>query len=255
MENTINNFAKIAMISTRTLRYYDQIGLLKPKRITQSGYRIYGSDEVDRLQQILFYKEMGFELGKINSILSSPSFDVLNALKEHKKNLYEKRNRLDLLILNVEKTIMQKEGRIKMNDREKFEGFKKKMIDDNEIKYGKEIREKYGEEKVEISNAKLKSMTKEQYEVAENLGNAVIETLIEAINDGNPEGELAWKVADMHKRWLCYFWDSYSKEAHAGLANMYVEDERFTKYYDDKAGRGAAKFLRDAILVYTGYNE
>lgn len=85
MEYTINNLSKLAGVSTRTLRYYDEIGLLKPKRISTSGYRIYGEDEVNLLQQILFYKELDLSLEKIRSIVNSEDFDCVAALYEHKK--------------------------------------------------------------------------------------------------------------------------------------------------------------------------
>lgn len=140
-----------------------------------------------------------------------------------------------------------------MNDTEKFQGFKKKLIDDNEEKYGKEIRERYGDERVEESNRKLLNMSKEQYDEFEKLGQEILDTLEAAYATGDPAGDLAQKVADMHRRWLSFTWGSYSKEAHAGVAQMYVEDERFTAYYDKKQP-GLAAFLRDAILIYTGTN-
>ena len=138
-----------------------------------------------------------------------------------------------------------------MTDPEKFEGFKQKIIDDNEKKYGKEIRAKYGDEQVDRSNKKFKSMTAAQYTEVEKLGADVLETLKAAMATGDPAGELAQKVADMHRRWLCFYWDHYTKEAHAGVARMYVDDERFAAYYD-RMQPGAAVFLRDAILIYTG---
>lgn len=138
-----------------------------------------------------------------------------------------------------------------MSDQEKFEGFKKKMIDENERKYGKEIREKYGEDTVNQSNAKLMNMSQEDYEAVTKLEAEVREALAEAFATGDPAGELAQKAAELHKRWLTYYWTEYSKEAHAGLAQMYVEDERFTAYYD-KEQPGMAAFLRDAVHIYTG---
>jgi len=84
----------------------------------------------------------------------------------------------------------------------------------------------------------------------EQLGNLVQSTLKEAFATGDPAGELGQKTAALHKEWLSYSWKEYSKEAHAGLANMYVDDERFTAYYD-KEQPGLAQFLRDAILIYT----
>ncbi len=251
VEYTVQKLAKLAGISTRTLRYYDEIGILKPARINSSGYRIYGQAEVDRLQQILFYRELGVQLDRIKEIITSPSFDEIAALKEHREKLIEKRMQLDLLIANLEKTIALKEGRIKMSDKEKFEGFKKKLIEENEKKYGKEAREKYGDEAVDRSNKKFAGMTQEQYEEWQRLGEELNETLKAAFATGDPAGELAQKAADLHRQWLCYAWDNYSKEAHAGLAMMYVEDERFKAYYD-KEQPGTAEFLRDAILIYTG---
>lgn len=164
MEYTVQKLAKLAGVSPRTLRYYDEIGILKPARINSSGYRIYGQSEVDKLQQILFYRELGVALDKIKEILNSPSFDSIKALREHREKLLKKREQIDLLIANVEKTIALREGRIEMSDKEKFEGFKQRMIDENEKKYGKEIREKYGDDTVDKSNAKFLNMTEEQYE-------------------------------------------------------------------------------------------
>jgi len=251
MEYTVQKLGRLAGISTRTLRYYDEIGILKPARINSSGYRIYGEEEVDRLQQILFYRELGLQLEDIKAIMASPSFDRVRALKEHHVQLLDKRRQLDLLIANVEKSIASTEGRMTMSDQEKFEGFKQKMIDDNENQYGKEIREKYGDETVDRSNAKLKGMTQEQYEEVTRLADNLYATLAEAFKQGDPAGELAQRAADLHKQWLTYYWSDYSKEAHAGLAQMYVDDERFTAHYDARQP-GTAAFLRDAILIYTG---
>lgn len=251
MEYTVQRLGQIAGVSTRTLRYYDEIGILRPARINSSGYRIYGQEEVDRLQQILFYRELGVSLENIKKIITSPSFDSTHALKEHREQLLVKREQLDRLIANVDKTIAAAEGSITMTDKEKFEGFKQKLIDDNEKKYGKEIREKYGDEQVDKSNQKVKGMTEEQYTEVEKLAADVLTTLAEAFATGDPAGELAQKAAHLHRQWLCYYWDSYTKEAHAGLAQMYVDDERFTVYYD-KNQPGTAVFLRDAIHIYTG---
>ena len=222
MEYTVQKLSKLAGISTRTLRYYDEIGLLKPLKINSSGYRIYGQNEVNKLQQILFYRELGINLENIKNIINSPNFDSLSALKEHHNKLLAKRKQIDLLIENVTKTIALKEGKYTMTDIEKFEGFKEKMIDENEKNYGTEIREKYGKDII----------------------------LKKAFKTGDASSELAQEVAKLHHKWLCYTWNTYSKEAHSSLAQMYVYDERFTSYYD-REQPGLAKFLRDAIVIYT----
>jgi DNA-binding transcriptional MerR regulator len=253
VEYTIQKLGNLAGVSTRTLRYYDEIGLLKPARTSSSGYRIYSQREVDLLQQILFYRELGLSLEDIRSIVTDPDFDGARALREHRNQLLDKRKQLDALIANVEKTMASQEGRIQMSDREKFEGFKRQMIEENEQKYGREIREKYGEDKVEQSNRKLMNMTEEEYEKVTQLSNELNATLAEAFKTGDPAGELAQKAADLHRQWLTFHWSEYSKEAHAGLAQMYVDDERFKAYYD-KDQPGTAEFLRDAIRIYTGMN-
>lgn len=218
MEYTVQKLGRLAGVSTRTLRYYDEIGILKPAKINSSGYRIYGQAEVDRLQQIMFYREPGVSLESIKKIVALPDFNGAAALREHREKLLKKRRQLDLLIANVEKTIASTEGRIKMSDKEKFEGFKQKMINENEKKYGKEIREKYGEDFVGKSNAKLMNMTQEQYEEAATLAEEVKATLDEAFKTGDPAGEKAQKAAELHKKWLMFYWPEYTKEAHAGLA-------------------------------------
>lgn len=249
MEYTINQLAKLAGVSTRTLRYYDQCGLLPPKTVRSNGYRIYGEAEVNRLQQILFYRELGVELSEIGRILAEKDFDGLSALRNHLSALREKRARLDRLIDNVQKSISAMKGETEMTDEEKFEGFKEKLISDNEQKYAEEIREKYGDEAVDRSNAKLKNMTKEQYGELEALTQELNRTLRAAFEQGDPGSELAQKACALHKRWLCFYWDHYSKEAHRGVAQMYVDDPRFTAYYDAIVP-GCAVFLRDAVQIF-----
>lgn len=251
MEYTVQKLGLLAGVSTRTLRYYDEIDLLKPARISSSGYRIYGRAEVDRLQQILFYRELGVSLEEIKEIVTSPTFDADRALREHRDKLIEKRLQLDLLIANVDMTLAEREGKNTMSDKQKFEGFKQKLIDDNEKKYGQEIRAKYGDEQVDRANRKVKNMTEKEYAELEQLAKDIHATLAEAFATGDPAGELAQKAADLHRQWLTYYWDQYSKEAHAGVAQMYVDDERFKAYYD-KDQPGVAEFLRDAVHIYTG---
>lgn len=251
MEYTVRQLASLAGISTRTLRYYDEIGLLKPARVNSSGYRVYGQVEVDRLQQVLFYRELGVSLNNIRRIVTADTFDRAKALKEHRENLFEKRRHLDRLIANVDKTIASIEGRINMTDKEKFEAFKQKMIEENERKYGEEVRRKYGRHTAGWSNDKVKNMTKEEFDESTRLAEELMTTLSEAFEQGDPASALAQKAADLHRQWLSYFWGEYKKEAHAGLARMYVDDERFRVQYDrDQPGKAA--FFRDAILIYTG---
>lgn len=258
MEYTVQKLADLAGVSSRTIRYYDEIGLLKPARINSSGYRIYGEKEVDRLQQILFYRELDVDLENIKKIMTAADFDELEALKSHREKLLKERKRLDLLLTNLEKTIIAKEGRIVMSDKEKFAGFKKKMVEENERRYGKEAREKYGDDTVDRSNQKLLNMTEKEYKEITELEKEFMETLLAAFKVGDPAGDLAQKAADLHRQWLTFYWDNYSKEAHAGVAQLYVDDERFKNYYESyfpEKQEGIAEFLRDAVHIYTGMKQ
>jgi DNA-binding transcriptional MerR regulator len=250
LEYTVQRLADLAGVSPRTLRYYDKIGLLKPARLNPSGYRVYGQAEVEQLQQILFYRELGVSLAEIKDLIHSPSFDPVAALREHRQRLIEKRDQLDQLISNVDKTIAASERRVNMSDKERFAGFKKQMVEENERKYGQEIREKYTNEVVDQSNQKLLGMSEKQYQQWEELSSKVMETLKVAFTTKDPSSELAQKAADLHRQWLSFCWPTYTKEAHAGLACMYVEDERFKEFYD-KEQSGLAEFLKEAILIYT----
>ena len=253
VEYSINKLSKLAGISTRALRYYDEIGLLSPQRVSSNDYRVYGQKEVDLLQQILFFRELGISLDEIKKIMWSTDYDSKNALQEHLVALKSKRNQIDVLIANVEKTISASKGEITMSDKEKFEGFKQNLLDKNEKRYGKEIREKYGDDIIGASNAKMMSLTAEQYENAQDLSQQINDSLRTAFEQGDPSSELAQKVCALHKEWLSYHWSHYSKEAHLGLTQAYVDDSRFRQYYDNIAV-GCADFLNDAMQIYCEKN-
>ena len=190
---------------------------------------------------------MGLELARIKEAIQDAEFDSLAALHSHLEKLIEKRRQIDLLIENVKKTIGKEEGKNKMSDQEKFEGFKKELVEKNEQKYGKEVREKYGDEVVDQSNAKMMGLTEEQYTHMQKLGEKINLLLEEAVkNHEYVEDEIGEQVALLHKEWLSYTWPTYSTQAHRGLVQMYVLDERFKAYYD-KNVEGCAEFLKQAV--------
>jgi N12 class adenine-specific DNA methylase len=138
------------------------------------------------------------------------------------------------------------------NNNDNFETYKQKRIDKNERLYGAEIRTKYGENVIDRSNARFKGMSKERHAEMERLTQELNDTLKAAFEQGDPASALAQKACELHKQWLCFFWDEgvYSRETHMGIAQMYVDDARFTAFYD-KIAPGCAVFLRDAVRVYT----
>lgn len=249
MTYTIAAMAKLSGLSTRALRHYDKFGLLSPERMQENHYRLYDEEDVDRLQQILFYRELGFPLAEIKRILSAEDYNALSALESHLTALRHRQGQLNTLIKSVEKTIKAKKGEQTMTDQEKFEGFKKQLVKDNERRFGQEAREKYGDEAIDHANQKLLSMSQAQHQAGEALTEELNQTLKAACEQGDPGSALAQKACDLHRQWLMQYWAEYSREAHRGLAQTYVDDPRFTAYYDQIAP-GCAPFLRDAIHIY-----
>ncbi|HSN94418.1 MAG TPA: MerR family transcriptional regulator [Anaerolineaceae bacterium] len=253
MQYKVNELSKLSGVSTRTLRYYDQIGLLEPENVGSNGYRLYGQSQVDKLQQILFYRELGLALDEIKDIVNRPGFDPETSLEGHLVALQKKREQLDMLIRNVKNTINALKEGDEMSDEDKFEGFKQNLIKENTRKYGPEITKKYGASIVEASNHKLADMTQAQWQEQESLSKSIFEFLAIAMVKNDPACYEAQKAADLHRQWLRMFWKdgAYSKQAHLLLAEMYVSDPRFTAFYDDKLGKGTAQLLRDAVAIYT----
>lgn len=247
MEYSIRELSNLAGVSARTLRYYDEIGLLKPSYVNEAGYRYYGEMEVNLLQQILFYRERGFELKQIQKILYQDDFDIIASLEEHLLELEEQRKRMDSLIQTVKLTISSMKGEYKMSDKEKFEAFKEKIVKENEEMYGAEIREKYGDCEIDASNQKMRSMSEEEWKRFKALEADIKERLQKGVGAGiKPDSEEAREIVMLHKEWLCMTWKQYTKEAHRGVAKMYVSDERFLSYYDKEVS-GCAKLLKQSI--------
>ncbi|MEG2517190.1 MAG: TipAS antibiotic-recognition domain-containing protein, partial [Raoultibacter sp.] len=207
--------------------------------------------EVDRLQQILLYRAVGLKLSAIKDVLDDDAFDAQSALENHLQALLKQQDETNKLIANVEKTLACMNGEVKMSDTEKFEGFKKKLIEDNEMRYGEEVRAAYGDKAIDASKARVAGMDKGQWEATQQLESEIKVLLVRAMDEGDVAGETAQKACDLHRQWLCQFWatGTYSPEAHKALGEGYVADERFKSYYDAVAP-GAAEFLRDALAVY-----
>jgi Predicted transcriptional regulators len=250
MEYTIQELASLAGISTRTLRYYDQMGLLSPSFVNASGYRMYTSDKVDQLQQILLYRAMDVPLKDIASILFDPAFDRDKALNAHLSALQTRRKQLDELITTVEKSIQSSQGGHLMTDKEKFEGLKKQLVEENEQKYGEELRNRYDQSGIDHANRAMLNMSEETYGEMQALSKKIADHLVHAIKTGaDPEGDAGKALYLMHKKWLHYTWRKYSPQAHKGLAQMYIDDERFSAHYDAEQP-GCTQFLCDAIQAH-----
>jgi DNA-binding transcriptional MerR regulator len=245
----INELASIAGISTRTLRYYDQIGLLNPYKIDDNQYRLYNEENVDRLQQILFYKELGYSLQKITLILTSTTFNRLESLYEHVSLLENKKVHIESVLNLVLETIEYIERGETMSDKQKFDAFKKQTIQDNMEKYGVELNETYDAKFLEQANQQYLKKSKYEIKQQEELTKKLNATIVKAMEEGNPTSSIAMEMCSLHKEWICFYWPSYNKHHHLSLVEMYTLDERFRLYYD-KIHIGAAQFLLEAMQQY-----
>lgn len=246
----IHEVVQITGVTARTLRHYEQIGLLRPVKDPQSNYRNYTDEDLDVLQQILFYKQLNFSLEDIKKLLSDENFNVLESLKMQKELLIKQQRHIQNVIQLIDKTIQSKEENKKMSNQEKFEALKTQWIEENAKQFGKEVEEKYGEQAIFEANEKLKAMTEEQYVATTALEQSMIELLKNNLHETHVEEDILMEIAELHKRWLSFYWKKYSPDAHVGLAQMYSMDERFQQYYDSKAGEGATALLVEAITKY-----
>ena len=252
MEYSIQQLSRLSGVTTRTLRWYDEIGLLTPRGRRKNGYRFYGPAEVDRLQDILYYRALGVELAQVKAFLDDPSYDRLAVLRGHLAALEEERRRLQRLIDSVKETVRTQERDEIMSDEKKFEAFKRQFVEEKERLYGAEIREKYGDAEVDASNARVMGLTYVQYAEWERLGREILDKLSAAVTAGaDPTGEAGQEITALHRRWLTVMGDKYDARRQRGLAELYVQDERFTAYYDRETP-GCARFLRDAVLHWAG---
>lgn len=235
----VKEVAELTGVSVRTLHHYDEMGLLKPDRLMESGYREYSDANLELLQQIMFFRALGFPLKRIREMLAKPDYDRQAAMELQRKLLLEERSRLDAMLATLEKTIKHYKGEVAMSRNEMFQGF-----DISKNPYEQEARERWGDQAVDESKARLGGM--DQQALAEEM-NELYRKLAD-IRHMSPESEEV--QAGIHA-WFVLLnrMGSYSLEAFKGLGLMYVEDERFTRNID-QFGEGLAAFLSAAMGVY-----
>ena len=238
----ISEVAKLTGITVRTLHYYDEIGLLKPSEITEAGYRLYSREDLEILQQILFFRELDFPLSQIKEIMNNPNYDKEEALKKQKELLIQQRQRIEGLIKLIEKRI---EGDNNMS----FKEFDMNEIEENKKKYAKEVKERWGTSKAyEESEKKTSSYNKEKWGDINQETSEIFKGFAE-LRNSDPGSE---EVQELVRRWQKYITDNFytcTNEILSGLGLMYVEDERFKENLD-KNGEGTAKLMAEAIKIY-----
>ena len=242
MRLSIGSLSRLSGVSIRALHHYDQIGLLQPSEVAASGYRYYDDAAIERLWQILFYRELDFPLGDIVEILSSPAFDKNRALKEHLSLLTQKRDRLDRLIDLVSNAM---KGETNME----FKEFDTSEIDALREQYAEEAKARWGNTEAYRESAKRAAKWTEADKKRLEAQSGEIFSGFAALVGTDPADA---RVQALVTRWKAFISESYydcTDEILAGLGQMYVADERFMKNID-QYGAGTAKLMSDAIAVY-----
>lgn len=244
MAYSVQQLAKLANTSVRTLHYYDEIGLLSPSRVSRNGYRDYDEPELLKLQQILFFRELDFSLTDIRRILSSPYFDMAAALVDHRKLIELKKKRLNKLLATIDQTIKKLNHETSMSDEELYDSF-----GDEEMKgYAEEAKQRWGStDAYKQSQARVSKMTQAQMMQLKEEGKKHTQALADAMDLGVASPDVQALIKKSHDG-VNFFYDC-SLEMFRNLGQMYVDDPRFTAYYE-KFRPGLAVFMRDAINVY-----
>ncbi len=243
MSYTVKQLSDLAGVSIRTLHYYDELGLLKPETVGANGYRYYGETSLYKLQQILFYRELGFELARIKDIVNRPDFEILAALESHRQSLQGRMDRLNRLIATVDGTILHLKGKKDMTKRQLFQAFS----EEEQEKLQKEAEQMYDPETVRASNKKWKSYSAREKQRIGEEGNAAYEALVAAIpaGPGSPEAQAG---VELWRKHMDYFWTPDLDQLE-GLTELYNSDPRFKANFDRFDPR-LAEFLREAVKIY-----
>ena len=248
MPLSIKELADLAGVSTRTLRYYDQIGLLKPSFLSPADYRMYTTAEIDQLQHILFLKELDFNLQEIKRSLAQDPTTYLAQLKHHQLALAKKEVRLKQIRATLAKTIAHYEGELTMTSEEKFAAFKQELVASNEEKYGGELRQRYDEALLAQSQDKVLNWQEADYDAFKTLEAEILSQLEVDFTTPSTQAETLFLN---HRQWLRLTWAHYTPAAHQGLAQLYLINPAFQAYYDTQAGGGATEKLVAVIKYYT----
>ena len=244
--HTVGEVAALAKVTVRTLHHYDRIGLLVPSQRAENGYRLYGYADLERLRQILLLRELGFGLDAIGQMVDAGAYDQRRALIAHRELLRERQHRTERIIAGVDRALEAMEEERPMAKAKMFEG----LEDFDHEQYEEEARERWGD-----SNAYKESMrrtrrySKDDWTRIKAEGEEVMARLAALLEEGALSvSRAARELAEEHRHHIDRWFYPCSHAMHAGLADMYVADPRFTDYFE-KRGEGLASFFREAILA------
>ena len=239
---TVGEAAQRAGVSIRTLHHYDEIGLLRPKSVSEAGYRLYGEEEMKRLERILFFRELEFPLEEIRTIMAHPAYDEREAIKRQLALMKKKRERMDLLIMRLE-SAANGEGtpEFEVFDMKDIEKLKKQSADEVKTRWGQ--TDAYAQ-----SEKKHAAYGKADYDAMQAEMDALMAQFA-AVRGQDPAGENAQALVESWKACITRWHYECTDEILEGLGKMYVSDERFTANID-RHGEGTAGMMSEAIAAY-----
>ncbi len=246
MGYSVGKVANLSGVTVKTLHHYDEIGLLSPSGRSEAGYRIYGDADLQRLQQILFYRELGLALEGIATILDDPRTDAVGHLRHQRGLLIERIGRLRKMVAAIDREMEAREMDIKLTPEERLEVFGDFRPEDHE----EEVERRWGDtEAYRQSRSRVSGYTKEDWMRIKAEGEQVEENLAAAFESGAAsESERAMDAAEAHRQHIDRWFYDCGHETHRGLGEMYVGDERFRARYDRRSP-GLSRFIRDAARV------
>jgi DNA-binding transcriptional MerR regulator len=224
MAYTVKKLATLSGVSVRTLHFYDEVGLLKPAYVGANGYRFYEEAQLLTLQQILFYRELGFELKQIHQILGRSDFDKVAALQSHRKVLQKNLARTRKLIVTIDKTIEHLKGTLKMKNEELFVGFNPQQ----QAKHEQYLIDRFGEEmreEIAQSKKKVKNWTKDDWQRSGEAFGEICQDLVKLLERRSPsDSSEVQAVIRRHHQWLMQFWTP-TRESYVGHSQLILDSE------------------------------
>ena len=244
MDLTVGQVARLAGVTVRTLHHYDTIGLVAPRARSEAGYRLYGREDVARLQEVLFLREFGFPLEEIAALVSGPGYDRRKALARQRTLLEQRADHTRRMIETIDATLRaEREGR-EMSNEEMLGVFG----DFDPAAYQDEVAERWGDSDAYRQSARrTASYSKADWEAIRSEADRIYQAFAELMQAGTPAPEAA-ELVDEHRDHISRWFYHCTPEIHAGLGQMYLADARFTATFDATA-EGLAAYLAEAIAT------
>lgn len=242
---TVKEVAEISNVSVRTLHFYDEIGLLKPAFVGENNYRYYEEEQLLLLQQILFYRELGFPLAEIQRVMESPDFNKIQALEAHRTTLAAQNERTHDLIRTIDRTLDHLKKGAPLKETEIYLGFDPTK----QAEYEKEIKDKYGDRLLKESKRRTKNWARADYENVKIGYDQIHREMTVLLERGVAfDSAEAHSVIDRHFEIINRFYTP-TREVYVGLGQMYCEHPEFRKLYDSHHPK-LAEYMRDAMRAY-----